>query len=98
MVRVTLDVVEYYNPFGMRPSLKMLSAIKKVIGRRAKRQFKMNRIQDQSITSQNCGWFSMKFLDDMAAGKHFKEVTRFNKLGEKEIAKYKLKYKAFGTL
>jgi hypothetical protein len=102
-VRVTPDSVEYYNPFGKPPAAKMRTVLKRIIRRGLRRgapplQFKINRMQDQSITSQNCGWFSMKFLDDRAAGKPFKEATGFNKLGEKQVEKYKQKYKEFGYI
>lgn len=94
-MRVTPDVVEYYDPLGLRPSPQMKTALKRAIGFNGKRQFKINRMQDQSITSSNCGWFAMRFLDKRNAGSKWVDATGFNKLGEAQIKKYKLKYKDF---
>lgn len=88
-VRVTPDVIEYYDPLGLLPSPAMKKALSHAIGFNGNRQFKINRMQDQNIYSTNCGWFAMKFLEGRAKGDPWISATGFNKLGEKEISKYK---------
>ena len=66
-------------------------------------QFKINRIKFQKSTSDNCGYFAMKFIKDRLDGKNFKEATGFEILnkaikGEKDIEKFKSKIKEFGSI
>ena len=56
-------------------------------------KFKINKIQDQSTTSSNCGDFCCKWVDGMQAGKEWKDLTKYNAVnGEKDIEKYKMKW------
>lgn len=96
-VRADPKTVEYYDPLGMPPNRPMMKALMEMVGK-GERQFKVNRMRDQAATAQTCGPHSMKFLDDRATGKPFKEATGFNKLGEKQVMQYMKKYKDFGTL
>ena len=56
-------------------------------------KFKINKIQDQSSKSSNCGDFCCKWVDKMWSGQKFKEATKYNAVnGEKDIEKYKIKW------
>lgn len=94
--------VEYYDPLAEPPKPDMMRAIRRLVKRMGvptPLQFKVNKIQDQSTTSANCGWFAMKFLTDRYEGKPFREASSFNAVvGEKNIKEYKKHYKKFGRL
>ena len=90
--------VEYYDSFGDSPSTQFLRDIKPLIEKMNDNLYyilKINRIKDQSIDSQNCGYFAIHFLDNRFAGKPWKEATFFDKVidksktSEKSIERYK---------
>lgn len=82
--------IMYYDSFGEEPP--HLSYFKSHIQKlkqypNQKYQFKINRVKNQRITSSNCGFFSMHFLDNILnKNKSFKNATDFNTLvGEKKM-------------
>jgi len=86
--------IEYYDSFGREPSKDFMKQIKKLIDRIEPNTYlkmKINRIQDQNVNTSNCGFFCMRWILDKATGKNFKESTRFNPNGEKEISLWKNK-------
>jgi hypothetical protein len=57
-------------------------------------KFKENKFIEQSANSDNCGFFSMRFLINRYKGKPFKEAKKISEVskGEKEIKRFKKKY------
>ena len=95
------NTLEYFDPFGKRPSDAMQKALKHMIHDRGLVQFKINRIKKQRIDSKRCGWHAIKFLHDRKT-KSFSETTGFNakKLqainrSEDAVKKLEKKYKDF---
>ena len=90
--------VEYYDSFGNDIPNDILVPLKNFIdGNNLSSGYlklKVNRIVDQSATSDNCGWFCCKFLIDRMRGKSFRDVTKFDEhvKGEAEIAAFKAKH------
>lgn len=94
------ESLEYYDSFGENPPesfskdiLYLINQLKPAVYLK----FKVNKIQDQSSSSKNCGFFAMKFLIDRYKGVPFKECTGFNnaKKGEKDIEHFKKQYEKF---
>jgi hypothetical protein len=106
------DVIEYYDPFGRPPSKEMKHQIKRLVdglkrsmGFAGKFQFKINRIQAQDTTTNNCGFFAARFLIERAKGKTWKDSTMWDELmsrmdgaGEKEIKRFKKVNGDFGVI
>ena len=95
--------VEYYDSFGREPSLSFLRQIKDLITRISPPTYlklKINRIIQQRVTSDNCGYFSMKFLVDRFHGKPFKESTHYHDVnnGERSIEHFKEQFAKFGYI
>lgn len=72
------NTLEYFDPFGKKPSDAMHKALKKLVHQRGLVQFKINKIKKQRIDSKRCGWHAIKFLQDRNKGKSFSESTGFN--------------------
>jgi hypothetical protein len=93
---------EYFDPFGIKGSNKgepeedTREGIRKILDKMGigEIQLKHNKIQKQSITTNNCGWFSQQFLVDRFKGKPFMDASGFSQVdqSEKEIAKFKKKF------
>ena len=92
--------IMYYDPFGKDVPYEMLQGLKLVSNKIAPDKmlkFKVNSIQHQDIKSDNCGFFSMKFLlDILTRGKSFSQATGYDdkikdqsKQREKEIENLK---------
>lgn len=95
--------VEYYDPLGDPPPKRFMRDIKRIIDKinpSAYLKMKINKIADQSATSDNCGWFAMKFLVQRYHGIPFRECSGYDdsKNGEKNIKKFMSKYKKFGYI
>ncbi len=93
------DCIEYYDSYGRDPPKTFMDDIQYIISKlkpSSYMKFKINRIVDQSATSDNCGYFAMKFLADRFAGVPFKECTGYNMVkGELGINVVKNKLKKF---
>jgi hypothetical protein len=94
------ESLEYFDSFGRDPPpsfnkdiLQLINKIKPTIYLKEK----INRIVFQSTSSQECGFFAMKFLIDRYKGIPFKECTGYNdsKKGEQDIQKFKKKFEEF---
>jgi hypothetical protein len=71
---VSPDTLEYFDPFGEKPSPRYKQEMKKILTP-GLRQFKINRVQLQDISTKTCGFHAIRFLKDRARGKSFKEAT-----------------------
>ena len=73
--------VEYFDSFGREPPKKFMKEIKKLIDKlrpHSYLKFKTNRVQLQDKNTQNCGFFSMKFLiDRLKNNVSFKNATGY---------------------
>lgn len=96
------NAAEYFDPFGIKgsnrgePEADTRQGIRKILDKMGigEIQLKHNKIQKQSITTNNCGWFSQQFLVDRFKGKPFMDASGFSQVdqSEKEIAKFKKKF------
>lgn len=80
--------VDYFDPLGDPPSPGMRRALAHLVKTRAPPQllkFKVNRVPNQSSQSSTCGYQAVRFLQDMFAGKSFKDATNFS-VGQGESA------------
>lgn len=72
--------VEFFDPFGKRPTKKFLRDIKMLIDRinpPTMLLHKINRVQQQNITTNTCGLHSINFLIKRLNGKSFLEATGY---------------------
>jgi hypothetical protein len=92
--------IMYYDPFGKDVPFEMLQGLKQISNKIAPDKmlkFKVNSIQHQDIKTDNCGYFSIKFLlDILTRGKSFAQATGYDekikdqsKQREKEIENLK---------
>ena len=94
--------VEYFDSFGLSPSKKFMKEIKKLIDKLKPNTYlkmKINNVKHQDDRSQNCGFFSAKFLlDRLTNGLTFKGATKFqdqpdlSQEGENNINELKNKF------
>lgn len=97
------EEINYFDPLGEPPSKEFLKGLKKIVAKvnpAVYLKLKVNGIQHQSDDSDNCGWFSLKFLVDRAAGMPFADSSGFSeyettKRGESSIEDFK---KEFGFI
>jgi hypothetical protein len=95
--------VEYFDPFGEEPNETFMKALAPLVEQLDCDEYlklKINRIKVQDITTDTCGWHSMKFLTDRFSGKPFREITGFDDSirGEADVEKLKQKYKVYGYI
>lgn len=94
--------VNYYCSFGSKPTKDFLKQLKKLISivkPVAYLKLKINGIVEQNSKSSNCGWFACKFLASRFRGKPFRTATKFDAArGERDIVKFREKYKKFGYI
>jgi hypothetical protein len=86
--------IDYYDSLVSQPSKQFLKDIKLLIDKVNPNfylKLKVNMIKDQSDSTNNCGFFCIKFIEDMIRGKKFKYACNCDeaKLGEYEIEKFK---------
>ena len=91
--------LEFYDSFGDKPDMmqrKWFKGIASKLHPTTPLKCKINRIQNQSNTSANCGFFACRFLMDKFNGKHFEDASNWNQklqdehiVGEEAIEKYK---------
>ena len=81
-VYINNNAIYYYDPFGDDPTESFKKDIHKYITDMKipiMLKLKVNKIQDQDTRSHRCGYFAIKFLDDIMAsdGKSWKFSTRY---------------------
>jgi len=91
------QVLEYYDSFGDPPSDSFMKDIKNLIDKinpNVYLKFKINRIKHQSVSSENCGYFAMKFLMDRFNDKDWKDCSGYSDVlkSEKQINQFKKKF------
>lgn len=89
--------IEYYDSFGVEPSKDFLKRIKLLIDKmkiNVYLKLKVNKIKQQSSSTDNCGFFAMRFIMNRLDGKPFKFCSGFNdvKNGEEKIQLLKQKF------
>jgi len=102
-VYINPNSVNYFDSFGRPCPSDIRLQIKYIVDKMKPKtllKFKENRIKLQNVSTNNCGYFVMKFLKDMFSGKPFVEATPFGKVsktiqGEKQIKKFKETLKPF---
>jgi hypothetical protein len=87
-VYINNNAIYYYDPFGEDPSSSFKKDIHKYLTDMkipVMLKLKVNKIQDQDTRSHRCGYFAIKFLDDimMSDGKSWKFTTRY--IGDEPI-------------
>jgi len=100
--------LEYYDPLGQEPPKAFVKGIKAVLhkmgGFKQRLQFKINRIRFQSVRSDNCGYFAIRFLERRYKGWTFRRATGFDrhvmgiKNSEKSINLFRHRIEEFGHL
>jgi hypothetical protein len=98
------QVFEWFDPFGF--DIKNKSIIPKFeklfndLNIDTLVKVKINKIKQQSLTSSNCGWFSIRFLLYRFNNINFKEATQYKKIkeNENEINEMKKNYNKYGFI
>jgi len=95
--------IEYYDPYGEDPPEEVMEELKKLVDKYDLPyllKFKVNKVKNQRVNSDSCGYFSVLFLKDRFDGVPFSDTTGFSNVMEAEhnIKKYKDHYKKFGYL
>jgi len=95
--------VEYYDSYGEDPPESLMKDLKELVNKinpSTYLKFKVNKIKQQSETSDNCGVFAMKFLMDRFKGIPFKECSGYSDVArsEKNAEKLKKRLKSFGYI
>ena len=102
----TIDDCEfsYYDPFGNNPrSNNFINKFKSMFEDMETECYikvKINKIKQQSVSSNTCGWFSIKFLLERMNGITFKDATKYKKISnnENDIKELKQQYNKFGFI
>ena len=92
--------VEYYDSYARAPSKQLLKEIKQLIDKmniNSYLKFKENKVVDQALNSDTCGFHASGFLIDRYDGIKFPECTKFNNIEKGERKAYKLKHR-FGYI
>jgi hypothetical protein len=95
--------IEYYDSFGKEPSKDFMKRLNKLISKLKPHTYlkmKINKIKEQNVKSNNCGFFACKFLIDRFNNKPFKECSGYDDSvkGEKDIKKLINKYPTFNYI
>lgn len=95
-IYISPDSVEYYDSSGSEPDFHVVKQLKDLIKRANLPnllKFKVNKVAAQKNSSNNCGYFAIRFLDERRNGAPFIDATRFDTnivnqkgLGEKTIS------------
>jgi hypothetical protein len=88
--------IEYYDSFGKPPDVAILYNIKKIVDGISPELYlkmKINRVKEQSLRSDFCGYHCILFLLNRYNGKSFKESTGYSNVlkSEKKIKSFKQK-------
>lgn len=101
----TIDDCEfnYYDPFGNNPKSYFIDKFKQMFQDMETECYikvKINKIKKQSLSSVNCGWFSLKFIIERMNNITFKEATKYKKINnnENDIKELKQQYNKFGFI
>lgn len=95
---------EYFDPFGNNPrSNNFINKFKSMFEDMETECYikvKINKIKFQSLSSINCGWFSLKFLLERINNITFKDATKYKKISnnENDIKELKQQYNKFGFI
>ena len=96
--------IEYYDSFADDIPDDVLVSVKAFLDTynvsKHYLKLKVNRVIDQSATSDNCGYFAMRFIIDRSRGKAWRECTKFDESvkNEEAIKKFKEKFGEFKYL
>lgn len=95
--------VEYYDSYGEDPPQSLMKDIKELINQinpEVYLKFKINKIKQQSETSDSCGYMAMQFLIDRLTGIPFKFCTGYSDVAnsEKKASKFKKELQSFGYI
>ncbi len=81
-VFITPDSLEYYDSSGHGPDKHVIEQFKRLVERLQLPtlvKMKINKIAAQRASSNNCGYFAIRFLDSRFNGVPFDEATEFRK-------------------
>lgn len=86
--------IEYYDSFADQPTQNTMKYLKTIIDKLdpdVYLKFKVNRIKHQSASSDNCGYFAMKFLMDRFNNQDWRDCSGYSDVikSEKDIKKFK---------
>lgn len=95
--------IEYYDSFAKEPTKDFMKRLNKLISKLKPHTYlkmKINKIKEQNLKSNNCGFFACKFLIDRFNNKPFKECSGYDNSikGEKDIKKLINKYPTFNYI
>ena len=99
--------IEFYNSLGIYDRRRLTSEflrdivplLEKINPEEKPLKLKENLIADQNNTSNNCGYFAIKFLlDRIKRNETFREATGYDSRGEKMIEKFKDDFYPFRTI
>ena len=91
------NTVEYYDSFGEEPSKHFMKQLNKLVNKLdvpVYLKLKINKIKDQNVNTNNCGWFAMSFIIDRNLGRPFRECSGYDAsiAGEENIDALKNKF------
>lgn len=89
--------VEFYCPFGDDPQPSFMKGIKKLVDKMKlpyMLKFKINKVKNQDVRSDTCGFHCINFLKKRGAGQSFKQATGYKEQDnsqqmEKEVEQLK---------
>jgi hypothetical protein len=70
----------YYDPFGEPPSDRFMKQLKNLVEKINPKRYlklKINSVKNQDISSDNCGWHCISFLNKIYNGRDFKTATGY---------------------
>ena len=81
-VYISPDSVEFYDSYGDEPDKQVVKQLKEKVHSwklPVMLKFKVNKVAGQKDTTNTCGFFSMRFLDERLNGVPFNQATRFER-------------------
>lgn len=93
-INITPETIEFYDSFGDPPTKQFMKDIEPLIRQihpNKYLKFIQNKIKVQDDRSSNCGYFSVKWLQDRLDGKPFIDAVKTSRTrqAEKNIKKFK---------
>ena len=89
--------IDFYDSFGRNPDPKLMPDIHALVKKLQlpyHLKFKINKIEEQDASSENCGYYCIRFLVDRFRGDNFKKATGFPH-DEKQLEQWKAKFPPF---